>query len=643
MSPERLTEDFGYRARPGEIIVPARIGYKGMDMGPAYVISDRFDGKIDTALRETPEGREAELVKFDNALTKFLGIFHRMSLRADKVGVQINDAYENMLEAELLFAEQQVKKIQPLREKISEIGISAEKAIDSYFSPQIQKVLAAIERLKDEDGTLSENGALLQKPLGMLYFGKNTLLNLVRGNDYHSLDGLTGNLPITQSPIPVKTNFQVGDLGFLRDDTGHGTKVHSIIRCDGTSGDHTEIIAKGVRIAVANVESAQMAQIKNGEMLIVDGRKGIIIIDPAPQTLEEYTEEINATEKRNRRLTGASMREKWASTLDNATIKISANIGFVDEMYAVTASNAAAVGLYRTEIDIKARSDLDNANTPLSKFVEIYDALAKASIDNKGKAKSITMRTPDLVEDKKIRNLTPEKKEELTNDCIRAICITQKNNPPACFHIMFPMIETAAQFSEMRERVYNIAREENISAPKTGAMIETLGAIKEMEFMNADFYSIGTNDLIPQIIGYDRYKESNAYDPTDPRVISALEQIMHEAIIQNKQDALSICGDVASQPKYFALLIGMEFSHLSAGPGEVPFHKELVRRINTGDAAKLLERIKDTPDREERIKILEQFNEELLGLHPDGTLEEDFMPPSKRGYVYTHYDQDGQA
>ena len=644
MPAPNVGQDFEYVAKEGETVIRnVRIGHKSIDMGKAYVIKDRYEGAIDEETVIPEEDREAEAEKLEEAFTNLNGILQRMLDRSDKIGIQIQDVYEHMLNAELKAAKgHQKSRLEKFKKEIIQFGKTAEAVTYAFYNGRIKQLLSSIEGLKDEDGELTEDGKLLQKPLGHSYFFLNTIVNSLRGQEFHSLDRIRGNLPQTESVIPVKRQFEVGDLGFLKNDDGHGTKVHSIIRCYGTSGDHTEILAKGVRIAVANTGKSKLQNIKDGQMLIVDGRKGIIIKDPAPKTIEHYQAEIEALDQRNKILVGRSITEKTkgetARTLNNQKIVISANLGFIDEMYAANLSGARSVGLYRSEIDIKSRHDLDRADTPLKKFVEIYDALAKMSIDKVGNTMPITIRTPDMVADKSIEGKTKEDIDLLIENCIRGVLIAQKNNPAAEFRIMFPMIETAEQFNEMRNLVYRLAEEIGVEPPQCGAMIETKSAIQEMKKMDADFYSIGTNDLIPDILGYERYENSEAYDPTDPKVMQALLDIQENAAQQGKANRLSICGDVASQPMYFAMLVGMGYNHLSTGPGEIPFHKELVRRIDTRSAEQLVERMKKVETREEREQLLKDYNEDYLGLSPTGEFDMEWEKPPSGAAFESHHD-----
>lgn len=634
MSSPDLGSEFAYQAKDGEIVISLmHTGYPTKDIGPAYFISQGFEKPVSKAtVKETD--REAEKVKLEDALTKLKGTFARMKSRSGNVGVEIRDVYVSLLETEIDFIDIHKARIEKLKGQISENGKKAERVVRDYFKEiRSKRKQKEKEKLAKTGEPVDKTHRQYKKGINYENFFEAALINLTRNIDIQTLDRIPGNLPPHETPIPISENFQVGQLPFLRNESGHGTKVHSLLRTVDAPGDHSEIMTRGLRIGMGVISPLDVKRILQSSKPIIfdstrtyEGKQGFVIMNPGPETLAEYKREISDGIDRNKRLTAKLKNIDEIRTLDGTPMKFSGNIAFADEMYAINENGATSVGLYRTEIAIKARWDLDLRKTNLEKFEEIYDEVAEASLIN-GRPKPITFRTPDFEADKALENMSKEDLKAYIKECdenmIRALMRTKKKHPDFRFHIMFPMIETAEQFHEMRDLVYKIAAEEGVDPPDCGAMIETPCAIKEMKRMDADFYSIGTNDLIPKILGFDRITEGHKYDPTHPEVLKALEEIHANAAEQGKSDRLSICGDLASDPRYLAVLIGLGYEHLSAGPGEIPFHKDLAMRIDKNDAKFLVKSLKAIGNNEQkREDFIDWFNEEYLRLYPNGTYEE---------------------
>jgi len=146
-------------------------------------------------------------------------------------------------------------------------------------------------------------------------------------------------------------------------------------------------------------------------------------------------------------------------------------------------------------------------------------------------------------------------------------------------------------------------------------MVETKEFVCDLENADAAFFSLGTNDLIADIIGFNRFdreERNRLHDPTDPRVLAAIAATA--AVGNAKGIPVSVCGDLGSDPRYFALLAGAGIRSVSAGASAVPVMKEVARRIDTATAKKLFGVMIATSDRDERLRLLDEFNARELGL-----------------------------
>jgi phosphotransferase system enzyme I (PtsI) len=149
-------------------------------------------------------------------------------------------------------------------------------------------------------------------------------------------------------------------------------------------------------------------------------------------------------------------------------------------------------------------------------------------------------------------------------------------------------------------------------------MVETLSFIGDLDASDAEFFSIGTNDLIANTLQYDRYAESDeaAHDPTHPLVLDAIVKTIDAA--KQKNITACVCGDMAANPAYFALLVGAGIHKMSVGPSKIPLIKELGRRIDTEKAKSLFTAVINEDDRGKRLELIERFNAAELNYGAQG-------------------------
>jgi phosphoenolpyruvate-protein kinase (PTS system EI component) len=243
------------------------------------------------------------------------------------------------------------------------------------------------------------------------------------------------------------------------------------------------------------------------------------------------------------------------------------------------------------------------------------------------------MRTADLVGDKK-KNMRPEEIERLIRNQLEAIHTVSKEYPKT-FYVMFPQIDNIADFEKYAAWHREAAEKVGVAPLKCGSMIESVSAVallnQILDHKDLEFISVGTNDLIANVLNYDRYSsEANEkYDPTNPAVLIQLREIITKA--NAKRVPVSVCGDMASDPRYFALLVGLGYKHVSSAVGLVPMMKEIGNRIDTEKARALVETIFKNPKmtKQEREQLLDDFNQKELGLYPDGQIEMAW-PPEER-------------
>lgn len=378
------------------------------------------------------------------------------------------------------------------------------------------------------------------------------------------------------------------------------TKIQAIVTEAGGRTSHTAIVARAQGIpAVVGVGSIS-TQIEAGQVIIVDGNHGLVIIDPDEQQLAEYRLSV----ERFRRLesTLGELVGLPAVTLDGMKIDLLANIEFPEEVEVALARGAVGVGLYRTEflfLTTETDPDEEQQFAAFKKAIELLDG------------RPMTIRTIDLGADKytQARAEVPERNPFLGCRSIR-LCLQDlamfkrhlrailRASAHGKLKIMFPLITNAMELRQARmilndvmEDLYEqgIAYNENV---EVGMMIEVpSAALMARSFaQEVDFFSIGTNDLVQYTLAVDRGNErvANLYSPGHPAVLKLIKDVIRAA--NRAEIEVSLCGEMASDLEYVMLLLGMGLRRLSMTPQSIPEVKKLVRSVTIEQCEKVARR-----------------------------------------------------
>ncbi len=651
-----------------------KVGYKQVVIGTAYVVNDEIVPPVSTQFDpDTDEDAKIAHIRqedeaFQEAMNRTLSDYAYALENVNKMPIEMRDEVEGMLITEM----QMLSSSDSLKSHISksiQTGQSAEFAAYGHYENRKMQMQAVLETLPEDQK------ADYQRQIDLV---GNVQYNLLQGFHNERISSRLEQAP--DDSIPVLQSIPVAKLHSLRNSNGIGARLHGILDTTGTELSHAWIVAKSSRITTMRIPEELRRKIRTGDRIIIDGSNNLLIHLPSPSTLREYEQEqaIEQAErdelKRRSKIKtpdGKGGFLKAVPTADKQLIKISANAGYSDEVLAVNDVNALTIGLYRTELAVLGRLRAPDEDL----WYEIFETV----LLNANK-RPITFRTLDFSGDK-IQTLFPDltkntkRQEYLLRSQMRAILRLLDEYPESKICIMFPMVRDSEQFEKMRTifgeeatrralvqlkfdeeaitqileawkldeeaskpliealqldesaiRNLQVAKEITNDALKTiklGPMVETPGIARDIKDIQGKFYSIGSNDLIPALRGFDRYGDeaSTEYDPTHPQVLRALREIIEN--VPNERE-LSICGDMATNCSHFALLVGLGLRHLSVGVGMVPHIKELARRISTEEAAELVEELILTPKRAQRESMLKKFNEASLGLKPNGTINMNF-------------------
>lgn len=367
----------------------------------------------------------------------------------------------------------------------------------------------------------------------------------------------------------------------------------------GGATSHTAILARSMALpAIVGLANAR-AMIRDGERLIVDGVRGVLIADPDEQILEEYRirkEQLELEREKLKRLKSAA-----ACTIDSVDIRLLANIELPSDTRAVLESGADGIGLFRTEFLFLGRGDMPSED-------EQFEAYKKVVKDMDGK--TVTIRTFDLGGDK-----TPDTQRTPTNPALGRRAIRLSLAEPKMFQMQLRAILRASKYGKIKllipmlsharqidatlaavETAKASLREDKIAfdeATEIGGMIEIPGAALaiNMFFKRLDFLSIGTNDLIQYTLAIDRSDEQVAslYDPLHPAVVMLIAHTLSSA--EKAGVPVSLCGEMAGDPRFTRLLIGLGLRHFSMHSSQIMSVKSRVIQANAAELAPLARRI----------------------------------------------------
>jgi phosphotransferase system enzyme I (PtsI) len=383
---------------------------------------------------------------------------------------------------------------------------------------------------------------------------------------------------------------------------------------------HTAIVARSLNVpAVVATHNARQL-IRDGELLIVDGTNHVVIVNPDRAVLAEYRLKSNEIDLARQKL--KRLRTKPAQTLDGIRIELQANIELPDDLEQALENGATGVGLFRSEFLFLNRDGLPSEDEQF----EAYRAVAQGMGD-----KPVTIRTFDLGADKQKAGLdglarvapNPALGLRAVRFCLAEpkLFITQLRAILRASHygnvqILVPMLASAGEIDQtlvMIARAKESLREQG--APfnaniAVGGMIEIPAAVLAMDafLSRLDFLSIGTNDLIQYTLAVDRADEavSHLYDPLHPAVVRLLALAIGTA---NKAGVpIAVCGEMAGEPLFTRLLLGMGLKQFSMHPAHLLAVKQRVLQSEYAGAKAMAERMRRAVEPQKVLALLDRIN-----------------------------------
>jgi phosphotransferase system enzyme I (PtsI) len=382
---------------------------------------------------------------------------------------------------------------------------------------------------------------------------------------------------------------------------------------EGGSDGHTAIMLRALGVpAVLGVAGLGQAA-KPGETVVIDGVAGTVIINPSDETLASARRAVTAFAKAQQKL--ALLRRLPAITIDQHCIELQANLEIPAELPLIAQAGAEGIGLLRSEFLFMNRETLPDENEQTDTYRSVIEAMG---------GDPVTIRVLDWGGEKDIEALQSEGVvPEVTDDNpalgLRGIRLLLRET--ALFEtqlaailrasaagptrVLLPMVTNVAEVRTAREIYERVARRlrrrgEKIpeKLPPLGIMIETPGAALSADALalEADFFAIGTNDLTMYTLAVDRGESDVAalYDPLHPAVLR-LVQFAAEAALRMRMP-VSVCGEMAANPKLLPLLLGLGLRSFSMNAAAVPRVKQAVRAANLDDCVRFARRVMEQTD-----------------------------------------------
>ena len=638
--PGDLTETFEAAHSDTSVHVDAQINFPTVALGKIYIYendpipptdTDMLFGmdalefsKLDDEIQESvqAEFRAKQLPRYEEARKLLINTYEQyLQSVSENMTVEMEGDADKLIEPEVAFAKDEglAKKIM---DQISEHGKSAEAATHIVYQQMIDR-MSASEFTKRIAEQMEQQRTVLQRHLHV----EKTVATL--------RDAPEGSVVFCKSVPPAEV------MSFIDTETG-APRLAGVICTEGSMKGHAAIMAKSLGIPFARVDPDTLPTIKNGYDCVINGPEKEVIFHPNNAVLDEYRAERDHLADVREELSGRGMKTRGVKTMDGQSIAVMGNFGNSFETGAFRDAHTSGIGLYRTEMADNMRSD-GAPEISEELWYKIFKQNLEECSDQDDVPVSAMIRTLDIAGDKAGRHgdKSPEAKkkyeEQVSHRQISALLrlnhdLTEQGHKNK-IKIMIPMIESPDQMKRWQDVVDKQAEDLGVKSIKLGCMGEVPALFDKLDTLDVAFMSIGSNDLIHGFLQTDRYHATSSvgYDPTDPSVLSALEKAVDFG--QERNVPISICGDMASEPRFGALAVGAGVSRFSTGINSAPVMKEIFRRIDSQEADQIFQRLKHTDSREERERILDHYNETRLGLHADGTIDMGWSKDNRQDFT----------
>jgi phosphotransferase system enzyme I (PtsI) len=567
----------------------------GVAIGPAYV---RDTGEVQVVEYQIPAGKvKAEKARLAEAVAKAVRQVGKLKVKAigihglaaEELGYLL-EAHQQMLNSSRL--------IGGIERRIENDRRNAEAAVMAEITAIAQEFAAM------EDSYLSARADDVRE-VG------HRILRCLTDVEFHGFSGLErGSIVIAEEISPADTALmdprEIGGFACVL----------------GGAEGHTAIMARSLGLpAVVGVPNL-LPRVRAGDTVIIDGSNGLVVVNPTSSRLAAYERRLKDMAREVRAL--ARLRDVPAKTRDGQRVGLQLNLELPRELDQVAESGAEGVGLLRTEFMYMNRSDLPDEEEQYRALAEIVKALG---------GRPVTVRTLDIGGEKLATSLG-EHLGESANPALglRAIRLSLKEpqllRPQLAamlragahgpLRILLPMITTPGEVRAVRKELDKTARRlirRGVAIadplPPVGVMIEVPGAALAADSLaqTADFFAIGTNDLTMYTLAIDRGEErvAHLFNPLHPAVLRLIQFTVEAAL--RARIPVSVCGEIAGDPRFTALLVGLGVRELSMTAKAIPRVKSRILSVDMHAAGRRAMMIMEQVDSGRIAALLDDFNE----------------------------------
>jgi len=567
----------------------------GVAIGPAHV---RDAGDLQVAEYHIPAGKvKAEKARLAAAAAKAVRQVGKLKAKALGIHGLAAEELGYLLEAHLQMLNSS-RLIGGIERRIEADHRNAESAVVAEISAIAQEFAAM------EDSYLSGRAEDVRE-VG------HRILRCLTDVEYHGFGGLEkGSVVIAEEITPADTALmdprEVGGFACVL----------------GGAEGHTAIMARSLGLPAVVGVPGLLPTVHSGDTLIIDGSNGLVIVNPTPQRLAGYERRLKDMAREVRAL--ARLRDVPAATRDGQRVTLQLNLELPRELEQATEAGAEGVGLLRTEFMYMNRPDLPDEEEQYQVLAEILRAM---------QGRPVTVRTLDIGGEKLATSLGEQLGESVNPALgLRAIRLSLREpqllRPQLAamlragahgpLRILLPMITTPGEVRAVRKELEKTARRLTRRGvpiadplPPVGVMIEVPGAALAADSLAqaADFFAIGTNDLTMYTLAIDRGEERVAYlyNPLHPAVLRLIQFTVEAGLRQ--RIPVSVCGEIAGDPRFTALLVGLGVRELSMTAKAIPRVKSRILSIDMHAAGRRAMMIMEQCDSGRIAALLDDFNE----------------------------------